>query len=402
MKKNLLFVVFGATILLTMNACKPEDELDKELKFNELTVEQQKAELEKSGLDFMTAMEGMQDSKAMMAILNMVEMTDSEEFAAPMKRLSNDIKNANKMAFTNFDQQMRASYVESEVWGEWVYNFETDEIEKIQEFSNKLIVRFPATNTATTNTGVITIVYKETAVVVAEPDVKHPSEITFEMLVDNKEVMAAKFSGIYHADGMPKKVTQTLTIDNYSWEAEINNDNKTLAESYVFKKDTAVLIKTLAEVSGSFTFDDMMTMVESEVSEIPVTKFAAQFQVMNVTVKGVVADFKNFIAEASAAPILIDADKGHTQSRADVLNKYFDCSAYFVAEKFADVEFYVSENSYTEYDYTSYPFQEISVTNYKIAPRFVLSDGSKVDADEYFSKGFDKIIERIENMEIDF
>lgn len=401
MKKNLLFVVFGATILLTMNACKSELDLDKELKFSKLTVEQQKSELEKSGLDFITSMEGMQDTKAMTTIMNMLEMRGSNEFSAPMQRLSSDISNANKMAFTNFDQQMRVSYVESEIWGEWVYNFETEEIEKIKDLNNQLIVRFPATATAKTNTGEITVNYSESTVVIPDADEKYPSEITFKMLVDAKEAMAAKFTGTYHADGMPKKVTQTLTIDDYKWEAKIENDKKTADESYEFKKGKTVLVKTLAEVKGTLTYDELMDALELGKPEKAVKKFAAFFQVMDVAVKGGTEDLPKFKTEMGDVDY---RNKSSVQKYVDAINNNFVFTAYFVdaKRKFADVEYYVSEYSFQEYDYTSYPYQLKTITEYWISPRFVLSDGSKVDVDEYFSKGFDKIIERIQNMEIDF
>jgi len=44
MKKKYLFMFLGLTAMLTFNACdpKPDLDLDKKLKFSDLTVEQQK------------------------------------------------------------------------------------------------------------------------------------------------------------------------------------------------------------------------------------------------------------------------------------------------------------------------------------------------------------------------
>ena len=55
-------------------------------------------------------------------------------------------------------------------------------------------------------------------------------------------------------------------------------------------------------------------------------------------------------------------------------------------------------DQYTYYDW----YQEKYVTEthyyYNLAPRFVLSDGSKVDAQEYVQEGFDDLIKRLQDM----
>ena len=66
--------MLGAAFL-TFNACKSELDLDKELKFSKLSVEEQKQKIEESGTEFIDAMEGIQETQAMTTMMNMLTMT---------------------------------------------------------------------------------------------------------------------------------------------------------------------------------------------------------------------------------------------------------------------------------------------------------------------------------------
>jgi len=420
MKKNVLFVLFGATILLTMNACKSELDLDKELKFSKLSVEEQKASIEQNGLDFVAAMEGMQNTKAMTAVMNMLEMDGGEVYYAPLQKLTADIKNGRRSAFSNFDQQMRISYVKSEdeVWGEYAYNFESDEIELVKSLTNKLIVSFPASQTALdnkNNNASITVTYEESTVAIPDAEEmeltevgidKYPSKITFSMKVDGAEVMSANFSGKYYSDGSPKEVTQSLTMDTYEWSAEIKNDQKTASESYEFKNGKTTLLKSLAEVKGTLTETALTDAMEDDEPEEAIKEFAVFFQVMDVAVKGGTTDFKGFATEAKAVDFEKLTDKQTAEKQVEIINKYMVCTAYFVDanRKFADVEFYVVEDSYEweSWDLNQQKYVTITETYYDIAPRFILSDGSKVAVEDYVMEDFEKIINKLEDLQNDF
>ncbi len=404
MKKNVLFVLFGATILLTMNACKTDElDLDKELKFSKLSVEEQKASIEQNGLGLVTAMEGMQKTKAMTALTNMLEMTRGEIENAPMQRLVSDIKNGRQKAFSNFDKQMRISYIDSEVWGEYTYNFTTEEMEQVKELTNKLIINFPATASATTNTAKITITYEESTVEIPDTDKEMlPSKITFVMTVGGSEVMSANFAGKYYSDGTPKEVTQSLKMDTYEWTAKVKNDKKTASESYEFKNGKKTLLKSVAEVNGTLT---EAALTDSASAGNVITDFAIFFQVMDVAVKGGTTDLKGFVTEMNAIDYDKLSNKQQTEKEAEILNKYMVCTAYFVDanRKFADVEMYAIENSYecVQWDFKQQEYVTVTETRYELAPRFILSDGSKVAVEEYVMNGFE-FIKKIEDMAKDF
>ena len=410
MKKNLLFVLFGAAILLTMNACKTDElDLDKELKFSKQSVEEQKAQIEQSGLDFVTAMEDMQETKAMTTIKNMLSMQslelDTVAYLAPLQKLTADVKNNRKNAMSNFDKQMRVSYIDSEVWGEYVYNFDTEEMDKVKELTNELIISFPATESSKTNNAKITVTYEESIVEIPESDGEmYPSKMTFVMTVDGSEVMNASFSGSYYDDGSPKEVTQSLVIEDFKWTSAIKNDKKTASESHEFKKGSKIILKSKAEINGDLTEEALTDAMENNSPQDAISGFAVYFQVMDVAVKGGTNELKNMMDEGNALDQSTLTKKEYAEKSVEILNKYLVCIAYFVNDnrKFADVEFYVNETQYEDYDYSTYPYVTKTITEYEIAPRFVLSDGSKVAADEYVQEGFDSFINKLEDMENDF
>ena len=116
---------------------------------------------------------------------------------------------------------------------------------------------------------------------------------------------------------------------------------------------------------------------------------AVYFQVMNIAMVGGFKDFQAFYEEGSA---LDEEDENYYQNEADVWNKYLVMYAYFVKEKkkFADVEFYV--NTYSD-DYDTYT---------EVAPRLVLSDGSKQTIEEFFTTGFEDLIAEIQSYQTEY
>jgi hypothetical protein len=142
MKKSLLLLLTGVSFLFT--ACKSELDLDTELKFSKLSVEEQKQKVEDNGIEFVTAMEGMQDTKAMIAVDEFLSVANGSGSYAPLKKLKHDLVSRNAQVFTNFDKQLRAAAVESEMWGEWTWNFSTEELDLVKELNNKSIIHFPA------------------------------------------------------------------------------------------------------------------------------------------------------------------------------------------------------------------------------------------------------------------
>lgn len=407
MKKSLLLLLTGVSFLFT--ACKSELDLDTELKFSKLSVEEQKQKVEDNGIEFVTAMEGMQDTKAMIAVDEFLSVANGSGSYAPLKKLKYDLVSRNAQVFTNFDKQLRAAAVESEMWGEWTWNFSTEELDLVKELNNKSIIHFPASSSSKTNNGLITIVYEESTTEVPETGEMYPSKITFVMEVDNKEVMSAEYNGTYYADGSPKAVTQKFDLEDYSWTAEISNNQKKASESYEFKKGSKTLLKSEAVVEGTLKADEIQSAGENGTPENVVNSFAVYFQMMDIAVKGGTTDFKAMVKELKAVNTDLGQEK-YMKATADIINKYMVAYAFFVDDnrKFADIEFYVYEDSYSyqtyEYNYETNQYELVTVSgkDYYLQPRMIMSDGSKVDIEEYVESGFEDLLDQIEDLTNDY
>lgn len=403
MKKTNLFLSLGVILLSTI-ACDSELDLDKELKFSKLPVEEQKQKIEENGIQLVNAMEGLLETEAMVAMTNMIALNESDGYYdAPMRKLISDLRRGNKNAISNFDKQMRVSYVDSDVWGEYSYNFQTGEMDKTRTLVNKLIMHFPADSITTTNNAEITVNYEESSVKVPESEDYYPSKITFTMKVNSNVVMSASFNGSYYSDGSPEQVTQTLNIDSYSWTAEVKNSKKKASESYEFKKGKTIILKSTAELNGKLTEEQLQNAFENDTPEDAIEDFALYFQAMDIAIKGGTTDFEELAKEiriVNGNPQL--TEKQYANEMVRILNKHLICIAFFVEEnrKFAEAELYIEEVSKERYYYNSYTGQyEIQTyTDYVPTPRFVLSDGSKVSAEEFVQTGFDNLISKIEEM----
>ena len=141
------------------------------------------------------------------------------------------------------------------------------------------------------------------------------------MTVDSKEVMSAEFSGTYYSDGSPKKVTQSLKMDDYKWTAKIANDQKTASESYEFKKGSKTMIKSVAEVSGTLKADELQDAIDNESPQDAIAKFAVYFQVMNVAVKGGTSDFQKMMEERNALDSEKLSDKEYAEKTVEKIGR---------------------------------------------------------------------------------
>lgn len=153
-----------------------------------------------------------------------------------------------------------------------------------------------------------------------------------------------------------------------------------------------------AKGEGDFTYNNIERM---DTPDDVVSSFALYYQLMDVAIIGGMTDVVAFVNEIEAFDG--NNEKEEYEEMANVVNEHLILYGYFVSnnKKFADVEFSVIEDKQTYYDYQwngSY-YQEVEITNtyYDLVPMFVLSDGSKVDLEDYFQTGFDELIKELEN-----
>ena len=406
MRTNYLFVLIGVLTILLFPACEKNSDvnLDKKLNFSNLPVEQQKQKIESSGIDFVDAMEGLLETEAFTVIESALAVIPLDNSGSEILYvLRNDLKAGNAGVLTNLDRQMKVVYEDDDfTWGEYAYNFQTEEIELIRELNKKIIIKLPASEDAYNNqrnNATISFEYSDSSVTIPYEEEFYPKSAQFLIKVDNKNVLEASFSGSYFDDGMPKKLKQSLTIDAYTWELNLDNNKKKASSDYQFKKAKQILIRYGAELTGRLSFEDFENAAQNDEINNLADKVAAYFQVMDVAVKGGFNDVKALANSMNNISHNL-SDEAYANKVAEVLNQQFVGYAYFVNDnkKFADLEFYAQEyERESEWNYFDTNGNPITVyeTGYDVLPRFVLNDGSKVSVEEFINTGFEDLIDRI-------
>jgi hypothetical protein len=394
-RKNFLQLV-AYVLVLSLVSCDKDLDLDSKLKFSTLTVEQQKTKIEENGLELMESLEKVTETTLFKTMDDF--MSANEDLSLPhLYFISTAVARHDAKSLNNLDRQLRIAAEDDSFWGEYVWNADMQEFEKIRSLTNQLIAKFPASVSDTENKAVLTLTYQESTVKVPDTDDLYPSAITCVVTIEGKEALKAEFKGEYKADGTPANASYSMKVDDYKWVASMKNTTKELSEEFEFSYKANTLIKSVASVKGDLTVDKIEN---SEDVEDVLSYASVYLQVMDVAVLSGVKDVKAFAKEMKA--LTYSDTKESYQRECDVINKHFIGYGTFVKDKkkFADVEFYVVEviDYYWDMDYTTYEWVQKEIVYYEFAPRFVLGDGSKVSIEEYFSTGFDNLIQKLLDM----
>lgn len=402
MRKLFFQVTCVVIVLFGMFACESEPDLDTTLKFSKLSVEDQKQNIEQSGIEFVEAMENIKTTQ----VYNTMEdfMLESNMMGIPhMQYIKAAMESKDVKTLSTLDRQLRMASVDEEVWGDYSWDPEAQAFIKTVELSNKLILRFPASSTDITNGAELTITYAESTVKMPDTDEFYPSSITCVIKINGKTEFEADFSGEYNPDGTPTKANHSMEMGDFKWTASLKNTSTEFTEDFEFKYQSKTLVKSTASVKGDLTVD---AIEDSEGPDDVFTYGSVHLQLMDVAILGGVKDVKAFSGEMEA--LTYSDTKAYYQSECDVINKHLIAYGYFVKDKakFADVEFYVLEDTYewSDWNWNGSEWVETKVqeTYYDLVPRFVLSDGSKTEITNYFSTGFENLATKLQELLPDY
>jgi hypothetical protein len=417
MKKTFYLFVGLVTTLLAFSSCKKSTDSDATLQFSSLTVEQQKQSIEDNGLNLMNKVEAMKNTPAMIA-LNAIstKINGSPLFVKPLAQLRTNLLMNDTKAVEAFSQQMKVAAVAADgQWGTYTWNSTTKDFDFVKGSNYSAKILFPATQSSTTNSGEVTIAYAESTAAVPEtnPVQYMPKTLSIVLKVSGTTALTFYFDATYKSDATPTKITQTLVIDKYNWNVTFTNNDVDVSSKYSFKYDQDILLKFEVGASGSLTATNIQNNIEDNPEKV-LSSGAVSFQVMNIAMKGTIANFKGFVTEVKAhkPDSIIHSNaygkwteyfytKAYYDKSKDIINKYFKIFGYFANEnkKFADIEFYTNEYSYTgsKYNSTNGMYEYGLVTEYNVQPRFVLSDGSKVAIEDYVKVGFEDLITKMQS-----
>ena len=402
MKKHFFLFSSALTLLLALTSCNSNNtnalDLNKTLNFSTKTVEAQKQSIEQSGIDLVTKMDAMKQTNAMIALNQFSTNANGRPaFVKPLSELRTNLLRNDVKAFDTFNQQMRTAVATGDTWGVWTWNYNNKDFDYVSSPIKTATFLFPATANSRINSGELKITYVQSDVLVPDtnPVEYMPQSFSVVLKVSGVEALSASFTGSYKSDATPVNLKQTLTIEKYNWSIELTNNDKDVSAKYAFNYDKDVLLKYEVGASGSLT----EKAIQSSTGPQDVFNSGAMyFQVMNVAFIGGFKDFKGFYAESNG--LKKTYDKNYYNSSVVIINKYLKMYGYFVKEnqKFADVEFYVTESIVI--DWSSYNYNTGSYgtkTEYNYQPRLVLSDGSKVDIKKFVETGFEDLITKLQS-----
>jgi hypothetical protein len=402
MKNYFRMIAYVVIFLFAVSACKSELGLDDNLKFSKLSVEKQKQKIEDNSIAFIEKMEGVKDTKAYSALESFMNKGDAFSSAqmGPMKSAMDSKK---VKVLSNMNKQMLDVVADdAEIWGQYEWNFDDEKFIKINDLNNKLIMKFPSSESSKTNNAIFTLEYSASDVKMPDSVEFFPSDMSCELLIDGNSEMKAAFSSKYDSDGTPIESSSTLELEDYKWSEKSANNNKKLTFSFELSYKKEKLISISSTINGDLQLDKLE---ESESPDEVFEKGFFNFQIMNLGIFGGIKDVAAFVSEITEfEDSEIDYEsKEYTDGTVDIINKHMIMYAYFVDEnkKFADVEFYtfITTDTYYDWEYVSGQWVEYEQTDeyYEMKPRLILSDGSKVDFEEYFNEGFDELIKKLED-----
>jgi hypothetical protein len=403
MKIKLLLAATSIILLFTFQSCRSELDLDKTLKFTKLEVSDQKELIEQNGLDFLSKTDGLRKTKGFIAMKEFIRLSknDQTDYVVAMSQLQSNLVNNDSKLLETFDRQMRISTDDKDNWGDWTWNPASNSFEFKPVSSKIAIFNFPASETSTTNNATLKIKYVVSKV--ASPDSNYvdlvPKTISVELKVDGKMAMEAELACRYSDDSAPIRSLFKLEIDKYNWKTEISNDYHEIYSKFRFRYKTETLVRCEMGAKGTFTAN--IILEKCDCPDELFTTGAVYVQLMNIAFLGGFKDFDLYKAEISA--LANTNDRKYADAKVDIINKHLVLYGFFEKEnrKFADVEFYVDENTYMDYVYNNETgnYDYVEVIAFKIQPRFLLNDGSKVSIETYTETGFEDLIKKLEEYE---
>jgi hypothetical protein len=440
MKRNL--IILGILLMMFFIACEKDkktggDQTDPAFNapFSNNTTEENKDNLEETGVDMMDEISQLEDIQAIEVIIEFINLMDStyEEEQEAMQLLEPlEMVASVKTGDANPEDVLREikSTAEdpvslSEEWDNIAarYSWNSDHGNWDSTGSEgALIFEFPGLEGDETNTAVLTVsnvnFYDIPDPMEAWPseeiEPELPSSLQVDLKYNGNTVSSFNFSAAYATSGLPTSINATLSVDEFLFVVTMTHNPFTNASiTSSFKHNNNILIEVYAAANGDWSNENIENNTvthydtvyiwnwdpelgwyetdeidwidewdEVEAEEI-INSANAHLIVMTIKMAGMVnikqlADIikeleeDEEITEEEAMDQLVEAINTH----AALVVVYKDTN-----EKIADLEFYKVYDSDED--------------DYYLDARFIFADGSKVDAETYFEEGFDDLVDAL-------
>lgn len=380
------------------------------------TPEQNKTNLQQTGLD---AMKAMDDAKNLTSIDNTVYFTDLLNTANPFEgtkpsaimpfkvlyalkafeqKGNQEVVYAALRSSKSLEEDSTIEMAFNDIKGTYEWNAVSQKWDK--SAGDALVLKFPSNENKTTNNASYVVEYTPYTGTVYNDDFvgNTPKKLVAKLSVDTKTLVQFNFDAVYNGDGIPNLLEANLKVESYNFNTKLVLTNALVSYNYAFTHNSNNILSMGTSLTGNFTKAHLESLNENSVSKVEdlnkvATGMNAYIQVLNVklegngNVNGMVSDV---IAKGGS-----DKIEGNVTEIVDVLNKNLVLKAFYVSTgvKIAHSEFYKSthQETYYEYDETSGNWVEKTKDKEDVNVRLVFDDASKADLETYFGTGFEKL-----------
>jgi hypothetical protein len=382
------------------------------------SAEQNKANLQQSGLDMIKEMD---DAKNMKTIDNVISFTYFMDQSNPFENVKPQTIMPIKVMYALKDFRASGDQISvysalresksleddttiemafNDIKGTYTWNAIDKKWDK--ESGNDLVMIFPATKTSTSNNAKYTVQYTPYtgAVLAKELEGNTPQKVVAKLDINGLPITQFNFDAAYNSEGVPSKLEANLRVENYNFNTLLSLSSSTAAYSYAFTHNTKNLFSMGTTLTGNFTKAHLESLNDDSVEKPEdLTKVAtsmnAYIQVLNIKLEGNanVQGLSNEFTTAGGSDNISES-KGVT-----ILNNNLKLKAFYTDKNstIGHSEFYLKPytNTWTDYVYNPSTGNYDQVTKTEsgesIDIRLVFEDGSKADLETYFGNGFDKL-----------
>lgn len=437
-KLILLFLIPG----LFLASCDKEN--DTAEKFSTRSVEENKALVEESGVEFVEAMQRMEELESITVMQNFSDLNSSIAskvatgenskvlstfdalISAARGRTSlntvfdamaspGELKSVDPETLEDYWNESLGTYSWNRNLGEWEYTAGGDEI----------IWLFPSSETSLTNDASLTFSDYE-GVVISNPleddyagDL--PASLHVELNVGSDVLMTYVFAAEYNTDGVPGMIASDLTVETFKFEIDFTNNASKVSVNYKLLEGDNTIIDLGVAGEGDFTeanydantetytdtytYEDYVynaetgqyeTVIVTETEEWTETEFEeilnsanAHFQILNIAlrgdinVKGLVDEIRNLDEQGDNIE-----EEEYYNALSEKINETLNLRLVNTTnnEIIAKAEAYVVNETFYTYE------------DYWIDFRLTFGDGSPVDMQTYFEEGFEDFVTEINEL----
>ncbi len=382
------------------------------------TTEQNKANMESSGVEMVNNMRDMKGTDAIKVSTHLVNLMGN--FSAVAKKtgaikvlfsLSNYSKNGDlNSVYSDLRSVSSDPSSPQEAFDSIKGTYTWNGSEWTKQAGNDLVLLFPSSDNSTSNDASFTVTYLGYNGTTPFENYKGdlPYKISATIKNSNATLVAYNFESTYDEKGLPSTMNTSLDVASYKMAVTFNHNNSNLGFNYSFKKGSEVYLDLGGDATGNFSYTNLESIAKenTKIEEIEdLTKVAnklnVHFQAMRYIIKG---DLN--IQGLSDGIIAAGGSNNINEDKAvEVINKNYALKVYDTKNNNAEVagtEFYVETNTNTyttqEFDSTSNSYQNVTKTETSkdLNMRLKFPDGSAADMETFFGKGFEKLQDEVE------